>query len=127
MNTGLWKMESGIAAARRPGMTARCAGRWQLTLAALFGGVFLFGAGQLLGMDDRLVDRAAGGAEIGKLAVIAIALQDVHGRDRLAADLIGGGGLEGPPDRPPRLRPPLDILQTAVGPRNHRKERSLGI
>jgi hypothetical protein len=26
MNTGLWKMDSGIAAARRPGMTAWCAG-----------------------------------------------------------------------------------------------------
>src|SRR5882757_10141134 len=119
MNTGLWKMESGIAAARRPGMTARCAGRWQLTLAALFGGVFLFGAGQLLGMDDRLVDRAAGGAEIGKLAVIAIALQDVHGRDRLAADLIGGGALEDRPVHPPRLGLLLDIVETAI---DHRVE-----
>ena len=36
MNTGLWKMDSGLAAARRPGMTTkRCKGGFLYTRAAM--------------------------------------------------------------------------------------------
>ena len=46
----------------------------RLSLAALLGCVFLFRTGQLLGMDDGLVDRAAGRPETGKLGIDAVAL-----------------------------------------------------
>src|SRR6266403_2671522 len=68
-----------------------------LPLPALLGRVFLLRAGQLLGMDDGLVDRAAGRPETGELGIDAVALQHIDGRERFAADLVGGGALD---DRP---------------------------
>src|SRR5437588_9511939 len=65
-------------------------------------------------MDNRLVDRAAGGPEIGRLGIDAVALQDIDRRERLAADLVGGGALD---DRPVDAAGPgllVDILETAV-------------
>src|SRR4029077_18836193 len=66
----------------------------------LLGGDFGFRAGQLFGVDDGLVDRAAGSAEIGKLAVGAVALQHIDRRNRLAADLVGGRALDDRPMHP---------------------------
>jgi hypothetical protein len=80
----------------------------------LFGGVFGFGAGQLLGMNNGLVDRAAGGAEIWELAVDSIALQDIDRRHRLAADQIGGGALDNRPVYPTGTTFFFDILKAAV-------------
>jgi hypothetical protein len=34
MTTGLWKMDSGLTAARRPGMTAAGANRWNWSVTA---------------------------------------------------------------------------------------------
>src|SRR5205807_8651667 len=96
-----------------------------LSLPALLGRVFLLRAGQLLGMDDGLVDRTAGGPEIGKLGIEAVALQDIDRRERLAADLVGGGALD---DRPVDAAGPgllVDILETAVDNRVCRIELAL--
>src|SRR6266446_2913389 len=97
----------------RPGISlAREEGA--LPLPALLGRVFLLRAGQLLGMDDGLVDRAAGRPETGKLGIDAVALQHIDGRERLAADLVGGGAFD---DRPVDAAGPgllLDVVKTAV-------------
>src|SRR3954451_18906491 len=76
-------------------------------------------------MDDGLVDRAAGGAEVGKLAVIAVALQHVDGRDRLAADLIRGGALEDGPVHPAGAGLLLAIVEAAIDHRVDRIELAL--
>src|SRR5207248_3079096 len=96
-----------------------------LTLAALLGGVLLFRAGQLLGMDDGLIDRAAGGAETGELAVIAVALQHIDRRDRLAADLIGGSTFEDCPVHSASAGLLFDILKAAIDDRVERIELAL--
>ena len=65
-------------------------------------------------MNNGLVNRAAGGAEIGELAVDPIALQHIDRRDRLAADQIGGGALNDRPVYPTGAAFFLDILKAAV-------------
>src|SRR5207247_2331350 len=79
--------------------------------------VFFLRAGQLLGMDDGLVDRAAGGSKIGKLGVDAVALQDIDGRERLAADPVGGGARDDRPVDASRPGPLLDVVEAAADQR----------
>src|SRR5256885_832092 len=77
-------------------------------------------------MDDRLVNRAPGGAEIGELRVAAVALQQITRRDRLPADLIGRRALEDCPVHPARLAFFFDIIETAVNNRVERIELGRG-
>ena len=53
----------------------------------------------------------------GKFGVGAVTLQDIDGRDRLAADLVGGRALDDRPVHAPGLALLLDILETAIDDR----------
>src|SRR6476469_3353659 len=78
-------------------------------------------------MYDRLVHRTAGGAEIGKLGVLAVALQHIDGRDRLPADLVGGGALDDGPVHPAGLAVLFDVLEAAIDNRVGRVELALDL
>src|SRR4051794_13969616 len=85
-----------------------------------------FGRGQLFGVDDRLVDGAAGRTEGRKLGIGALALHHIDGRDRLAADLVGGRALDDRPVHAPGLAALLlDILEAAIDDRVDRVKLSL--
>src|SRR5438552_18115541 len=77
-------------------------------------------------MDDLLVDGVSGGAEVGELAVRAVALHDVDGGDRLPADLIGRRPLDDRPVHAARLRLLLDVVKTTIDDRIERVELALG-
>src|ERR1051325_4581339 len=116
----------------RPGFRSRtetatsCAGEAALAFRVFLGRGFFLRAGLFLGMDDRLVNCAAGSAETRELAIVALALQHINRRDRLPADLISRRALEDCPVHPARLALFLDIVKTAVDDRVERIELGRG-
>src|SRR5262249_47008439 len=82
--------------------------------AGSLGGVLGFGAGELFRVDNGLVDRVAGGTEIGELAVDTVALQYIAGGHRLAADLVSGGALDNRPVHAAGAALFLDIVKAAI-------------
>src|SRR5581483_8659215 len=102
-----------------PSLSQKLLTRSQTGSSFLFGGVLGLRPGQLLGVDDGLVDGAARRPEVGKFGVGAVALQHIDRRHRLVADQIGDGALDDRPMHPARTAFLLDIVEPAV---DHRIE-----